>query len=859
MKKVVSTLVFLMAVNMLLMADTLPIKNWMVSNVMNLQNPAFKDIKNVENDSFSNTDLLKFDHHAIDEFSFDNSTDKNSIQWSGLTFSEGNVLLNRNHEMPNQFLYLTSFLVLDQWTQIKLKASSSQLFRVWINGEEVFKKTSIEKNIEKAGSQTKELKLERGTHQIVVKSMITENDSNTWNGRFEVISDNDSLSTILHFTTQPNRIKTIQDVLTGKSSSNVNLSYSGKYYTIAHKNVGNKGKTLFRWIEIRTTENNQIVYRLNSNEVSQLQWLPASDRISYLSKADNNNELIIMNLSDLTINKLFSETNNFSSYQWAPNETYVIYSMYEKSKFEYKTTRQVMGMADRIPGYKTRSFLYKYDIQMTLKTRITYGSLSTYLNDISSDSKTIAFSTSKNDYTERPFSKQNMYLMDMKTLAVDTLWTDKRFAVNVSFSPDNKTLLCQGGPSAFGKIGENIGKHKIANNYDQQLYLYTIINQKVEPISLTFNPSISSAFWPQNSESIFIYALDKDSRGIFKYDLSTKKYTKITNNELYISSLNINQLGTKIAFEGNKTNSFPRYYLSDAEGKNLTCIDSSEHVKYANVDFGTTQEWNYKTKKGTDIQGRVYLPLHFDENKKYPVIVYYYGGTSPVGRTFAGRYPFNLWAGHDFIVYVLQPSGTTGYGQEFSSAHVNNWGITVADEIIESTKAFLKAHPYANADRVGCAGASYGGFMTMYLTTRTNIFRTAISHAGISSISSYWGAGYWGYAYSSEATADRYPWNSKEIYVNQSPLFNADKVTTPLLLITGDSDTNVPPVESYQFYTALKILGKEVELVTVKDADHHIVGFEHRVAWHNTIMAWWDRYLKDLPDWWFDIYPKKNY
>jgi dipeptidyl aminopeptidase/acylaminoacyl peptidase len=60
--------------------------------------------------------------------------------------------------------------------------------------------------------------------------------------------------------------------------------------------------------------------------------------------------------------------------------------------------------------------------------------------------------------------------------------------------------------------------------------------------------------------------------------------------------------------------------------------------------------------------------------RKYPVIVYYYGGIRPVGRTFGGRYPFNLWAGNDYLVYVLQPSGAVGFGQEFSAAHVNNWG-----------------------------------------------------------------------------------------------------------------------------------------------------------------------------------------
>ena len=230
-----------------------------------------------------------------------------------------------------------------------------------------------------------------------------------------------------------------------------------------------------------------------------------------------------------------------------------------------------------------------------------------------------------------------------------------------------------------------------------------------------------------------------------------------------------------------------------------------------------------------------------------------------MGRTFGGRYPFNLWAGSGYLVYVLQPSGAVGFGQAFSAAHVNNWGKTVADEIIEGTEQFLKAHPYADAEKVGCAGASYGGFMTMLLMTRTDLFAAAISHAGISSLSSYWGIGYWGYSYSAGASAGSYPWNNHDLYVGQSPLFYADRIHTPLLLITGADDTNVPPGESIQLYTALKILGRPVELIKVKGEDHHILTYNKRILWHKTLMAWWDKYLKDQPEWWEAQYPEKNY
>ena len=164
---------------------------------------------------------------------------------------------------------------------------------------------------------------------------------------------------------------------------------------------------------------------------------------------------------------------------------------------------------------------------------------------------------------------------------------------------------------------------------------------------------------------------------------------------------------------------------------------------------------------------------------------------------------------------VINPSGATGFGQEFSARHVNTAGNGPADDIVEGTKQFCKEHSFVDASKIGCIGASYGGFTTMYLQTITDIFAAAISHAGISDHTSYWGEGYWGYSYSEVSMANSYPWSETDLYVKQSPLYNAHKVKTPILFVHGDADTNVPVGESIQMYTALKLLGKETDMVLV--------------------------------------------
>ena len=122
-------------------------------------------------------------------------------------------------------------------------------------------------------------------------------------------------------------------------------------------------------------------------------------------------------------------------------------------------------------------------------------------------------------------------------------------------------------------------------------------------------------------------------------------------------------------------------------------------------------------------------------------------------------------------------------------------------------------------------------------------------------IPSYWGEGYWGYAYNAVSAAESYPWNNPKIYIDQSPLFHADKVVTPLLLLHGGSDTNVPPGESEQMYTALKILGAEVEYLRFAGQNHFIIDYKKRAIWNDAIISWFDKYLKKEPEWWDSMYP----
>ncbi|MHB8056191.1 MAG: S9 family peptidase, partial [Candidatus Aminicenantales bacterium] len=518
--------------------------------------------------------------------------------------------------------------------------------------------------------------------------------------------------------------------------------------------------------------------------------------------------------------------------------------------------KRFQNLEDRQPGQRDRRHLYRLTLPDGVRERLTAGEFSADFGGFSPDGNSLLFTRTLIDMTKPSFFQTELYRLDLSTLKEDLLWKGSWFN-EAQFSPDGKNILILGGPSAFGDIGVNVSPGRIPNNSDVHAYLFNLKDRRVQPITRDFNPSIDRAFWAGDGKVIRFLTTDGSWRRLYEYIPADKSFHRLEAGVDYISSIDIALRAPIAAVIGSSPTTLPRVFLWDLEKKEIRPLSKPGPETAPEPATGKVETWTFKNRRGVEIDGFAVYPPDFDPDRKYPLIVNYYGGTSPIERNFGGRYPNALYAAHGYVVYVPEPSGSVGYGQEFSAYHVNDWGEVAAGDIIEGVKGFLAAHSFVDPKRVGCIGASYGGFMTMALTTKTSLFSAAISHAGISSIAGYWGEGYWGYSYSAVASAGSYPWNRKDIYVDRSPLFNADKIKTPLLLLHGSVDTNVPPGETTQLFTALKVLGRETEFISFLGEDHRVLTYNKRILFNKTILAWFDRWLKGQPDWWFDLYPQK--
>ncbi len=753
-------------------------------------------------------------------------------------------------------LYLLNFNIRsDRFLQGKLKFTTPSRIEVYVNGEKKSEKTAIQDKRDDSGVCETALRMEpEVTYEITVKLLSRPEDKSASALKTAFVKEKKDSSAQVVWGPSIQKRYLLPNTVFGNRVTNVSISPSGKYLLTFYRDYHSLDRSE-SYIILSETETGDTIARFDTGK-SGLAWMPRSEKLYYTVTAAVGRNIRTINPATME-DCLLAESIPDGSFSWSPDETALFYFPNEEIPSDAGPLKRINHPDDRVPGSKNRWFISRYDLLTRVNERLTSGTQSTSLMDVSRDGKWVLFSSSKRLITQRPFRLGSLYCMNLETWVVDTLIKEEPFLGDAHFSPDGTQIVLTASPEAFNKIGKNCGKEPIANDYDKQAFIMNRSTKEITPITRDFAPSVNFLQWNSQDECIYFSTADEDCRHIYRYHPHKKSFELLPLNGDVITRFSLASEGLQASYIGISASSSTQSYLYDVKKKRSELLSSPMKETLDEIALGEVEEWSFQTADGTRIKGFKCLPPDFDSNKKYPLIVYYYGGTTPTERSMENTYAAQLFASRNYVVYVINPSGTIGFGQEFSARHVNAWGKRTADEIIEGTRRFCEAHPFVDSTRIGCLGASYGGFMTQYLQTKTKLFAAAVSHAGISNVTSYWGEGYWGYSYNSVAAAESQPWNNPDLYTRQGSLFNADKITTPLLLLHGTVDTNVPIGESIQLYNALKLLGRTVEFIQVEGENHYIADYPKRLLWQNSIMAWFARWLQGDDSWWNDLYPER--
>lgn len=697
--------------------------------------------------------------------------------------------------------------------------------------------------------------LKPGSYNIEIDWLSTPNKTPIADVALTVPAGSASKIIIADAEVPTGRMPSLNDFSDGTHTSFVSLSSDGRYLQTYYSMVAPGGKKRDNYSRIIRTSDGSSVGPIRRDN---MRWMPSSPLLYDTRVSDDGTTTLLTVDPETGAETVLVEGLPQGSFTISPDEKFAILTTYVDG-LEEGDVYQILEPEDRQPGWRKRARLWRVDFASGLVTPVTFGFRQLYLNDIADDGSKILVTTARSRYEKRPTTLRDILSIDLATLKADTIVSADGFVNSALFSPDGTKILVSGTPESLGGVGLDLPEGRTASMTEGELFIIDTADGTIKPITRKFNPSVNSMQWSRADGKIYFSAEDRDCVYIFVYDPAKGTFDRAdTGEEDMAGGFDLPRRGNIMAWRGASASNSDRLYITDLKRRTTRKIDDPSAERLADIALGVCEPFTYVTSRGDSIYARYYLPADFDPSKKYPVIVNYYGGCSPTGRNFESRYPHHLYAAQGYAVLVINPSGGTGRGQEWASRHVNTAGEGVASDIIEGTQAFCRANEWADSTALGCIGASYGGFMTQYLQTQTPMFAAAISHAGISDHTSYWGEGYWGYSYSEVSMANSYPWTRTDLYVGQSPLYLADRITTPLLFLHGDSDNNVPFGESIQMFTALKLLGRPTALVAVADQDHHILDYDKRIKWQDTIFAWFEKYLKHDSTWWDTLYPPKS-
>jgi dipeptidyl aminopeptidase/acylaminoacyl peptidase len=445
-----------------------------------------------------------------------------------------------------------------------------------------------------------------------------------------------------------------------------------------------------------------------------------------------------------------------------------------------------------------------------------------YEFDWSPDSKNLAYLAAPGDGDDNWYIAE-LYAIDAESGAVRHIFKPAMQAANVRWSPDGKTIAFIGGlMSDEGVTGGDI---------------YAIPAEGGgAPRDLTPDRK-SSPNWFQWSPSSKQILFGESIAAVTA--ISTLDIASGTTETLWEGAESVQFSGdaTTSAVVLNSWTDAPEIWAG-ATGKWQQLTHSNETQKRA---WGEVKAIAWKSG-GFYVLGWLIFPQPYDPAKRYPMLVDVHGGPASVVRSSWPRpgLPLQLLSAQGYFVFMPNPRGSYGQGEAFTRANVKDFGHGDLEDILAGVDEVVKSYPVDN-QRVGIAGWSYGGYMTMWAVTQTNRFRAAFAGAGIANWQSYYGENgidQWMIPYFGASVYD-----DPAVYAKSSPINFIKNVKTPTLVMVGDRDAECPPPQSYEFWHALKTFGVKTEFVLYPgeghgfhDPEHMRDRFERIVQWFNENM-----------------------
>ena len=414
------------------------------------------------------------------------------------------------------------------------------------------------------------------------------------------------------------------------------------------------------------------------------------------------------------------------------------------------------------------------------------------------------------------------------------------YDTNPQFSPDGKYVAWQSM------------KHDGYESDRNRLCVYTLATGEKKYVAEKFDSNVDAFCWAADSKTLYFIGCWHACVNMYQTNINGE-VKQLTDDWMDFGSIQMLGNTGKILASRHSISQADELYIvtpgKDVKKTKVQQVTWENKAFYDQLEMGKVQERWVKTTDGKQMLVWVILPPHFDENKKYPTLLFCEGGPqSPVSQFWSYRWNFQIMAAHDYIVIAPNRRGLPGFGSEWNESISGDWTGQCMDDYLSAIDDATNNLPYVDKDRLGCVGASFGGFSVYYLAGHHNKrFKAFIAHDGAFNLESMYtdteeawfsnweyDDAYWKYVKTNRA---------KRTY-SHSPHKFVDKWDTPILCIHGEMDYRINANQGFGAFNAARLRGIPAELLIYPDENHWVLKPQNSVLWQRTFFGWLDKWLK---------------
>lgn len=636
------------------------------------------------------------------------------------------------------------------------------------------------------------------------------------------------------------------------------IAYTVSYYSVKE----NKSHTVIYVMNADGT-NNLLLTHTADSEVEPT-WIKGGSKIAFLTAASGSMQIWEMNPDGSERKQLSSYEGGIEGFKFSPDESKVLFI----SQVKYgQRTSDIYPDLDKASGKVINDLMYKHwdewveniphpfvasfdGNQVGTATDILKGE--PYESPMkpfggieqlawSNDSKQIAYTCRKKTGLEYSVSSDSdIYLYNTEAGETRNLCkedaTDKNlgYDTNPKFSPDGKSIAWQ----SMERDGYESDRNRLC--------VMDLKSGEKTYVTEAFQSGVDDYCWAPDGKTLYFVGVWHATSMVHSTNLKgeVKQLTDGMYDYTSVAMLNNKQLLTK----RHSLSEADELFTVDLKKKNaVTRITKENDQIFSQLQMGKVEARWTKTVDGKDMLSWVVYPANFNPNKKYPTLLFCQGGPqSPVSQFWSYRWNLQLMAANDYIIIAPNRRGLPGFGMEWLEDISTNYGGHCMDDYLSAIDDIAK-EPYVDKDRLGCVGASFGGYSVYWLAGHHNKrFKAFIAHDGFFNMEQQYleteelwftnwdlGGAYW----------EKNNPAVQRSYANSPHLF-VDKWDTPILCIHGEKDFRILASQGMAAFNAAKLRGVPAQLLIFPDENHWVLKPQNGILWQRTFFAWLDKWLK---------------